>query len=334
MVLAMSGSLDERAVDWLLEHPEPAIRYLTARDVLGQRPAYDADEIVTGQWVSGLLAGQQSDGGFGEHPYHKWTGGHWRLASLAELAAPGDDPRVRAATSHVLDWLTDPRRHNRHTVINGLPRRCASMEGLGLAAACRLGYADDARCEQLARWLVEWQWPDGGWNCDVRASGRRSSLHETHSALDGLSAYAEATGAPWAASARDQAAELLLAHRVFRPMRDPAGVLHPQMLRLRFPPYWHYDVLRGLVVLARAGRATDPRTGDALDLLDSRRDADGRWHANGAWWRPSGNTGPEAVDWGRAGPNLMITLQALAVRRAADRLRLRQPAGPRRGAGS
>jgi hypothetical protein len=332
----MVETLDEQAVGWLLEHREPAIRYLTARAVLGEQPAYDPAEIVRGRLVSGLLAGQQPDGGFGDRHYAKWTGAFWRLASLAELAAPCDDPRVAAAVSHILDYLTAPSRHRRITVIDGLTRRCASVEGLGLAAACRLGYADDPRCEQLARWLVEWQWPDGGWNCDPHASGRRSSFHETHSPIDGLSAYADATGADWAAAARDRAAELVLAHRVFRPMGDPDGVMHTQMVRVRFPPYWHFDVLRGLVVLARAGRVRDPRTGDALDLLDTRRDDEGRWHADGAWWRAPGTSGParEVVDWVRRGPNPMITLQALLVRRAAGRLQLRQPDASRRGAGS
>jgi hypothetical protein len=35
--------------------------------------------------------------------------------------------------------------------------------------------AADPRAELLAYSLVAWQWPDGGWNCDLGASGRRSS---------------------------------------------------------------------------------------------------------------------------------------------------------------
>ena len=64
-------------------------------------------------------------------------------------------------------------------VIDGLARRCASQEGNALAVACRLGMAHDPRAELLARSLAGWQWPDGGWNCDPRASGRRSSFHES-----------------------------------------------------------------------------------------------------------------------------------------------------------
>jgi hypothetical protein len=74
-------------------------------------------------------------------------------------------------------------------VVDGLARRCASQEGNALAVACRLGMAGDPRAELLARSLVGWQWPDGGWNCDVRASGRRSSFHESLPPAWGLHEY-------------------------------------------------------------------------------------------------------------------------------------------------
>jgi hypothetical protein len=53
-----------------------------------------------------------------------------------------------------------------------------------------------------------------------------------------------------------------------------------------------------------------------------RRRADGRWQPGGSWWRPPGATGlrsspVEVVDWGRSGPNEMLTLNALRVLKAA-----------------
>ena len=79
-------------------------------------------------------------------------------------------------------------------MVDGLARRCASQEGNALAVACRLGLADDPRAELLARSLAGWQWPDGGWNCDRRASGRRSSFHESLPPAWGLHEYWLATG--------------------------------------------------------------------------------------------------------------------------------------------
>lgn len=320
------GTPDDRAVAWLLDEGGPAVRLLSRRDVLGGPPAEPPDDVLADDLVAGLLAGQEHDGGFGVHPYRKWSGGFWRLVSLAELGTPGDDPRVLALVSHVLTWLTGPTRHTRDRVVDGLTRHCATQDGLGLAAVCRLGHAGDPRAEQLARWLVRWQWPDGGWNCDVRANGRRSSVHETHGPIDGLVAYSDATGATWARESADAAVELLLDHRVLEAVRPAAAgeVLHPSMLRLRYPAYWHYGLLRGLVVLARAEAVGDPRTAGARDRLYARRATDGRWPSDGAWWRRPGAHGSnvEVVDWGRAHDNAMLTLQALIVRRAAGDLDL------------
>jgi hypothetical protein len=312
------------AVAWLLASEEPAVRYLTRRDLLDDHDgaAADRDRVLEGPKARGLLAGQQPDGGFGVHPYRKWIGAHWRLVSLVELAAPAGEPRLLAAAATVLDWLTGPGHRRQVRVIDGLARRCASQEGNALAVACRLGMAADPRAELLARSLVEWQWPDGGWNCDLRASGRRSSFHESLPPAWGLHEYGLATGAAWAKEAAARAAELFLAHRLFRSLSD-GEVIDRRWLALHYPPYWHYDVLQALLVLSRLGRAGDPRTGEALELLVRRRRPDGRWQPGGVWWRPPGSRpGPapvEVVDWGRSGPNELLTLNALRVLKAAGR---------------
>jgi hypothetical protein len=112
-----------------------------------------------------------------------------------------------------------------------------------------------------------------------------------------------------------------LSHRLFRSLSD-GEVIDRRWLALHYPPYWHYEVLQALLILSRLGRAGDPRAGDALELLLRRRRADGRWQPGGCWWRPPGSTrtgsGPvEVVDWGRSGPNEMLTLNALRVVKAA-----------------
>jgi hypothetical protein len=306
------------AVAWLIEADEPAIRYLARRDLLGEDALDDAAAILDGPKVKALFAGQQPDGGFGYHPYCKWGGAHWRLVSLVELAVPAGEPRALAAAETVLRWLTSPGRAKSLRVINGLVRRCASMEGNALAVCSRLGLSRDPRVEQLARSLIEWQWPDGGWNCDDRASGRSSSFHESLPPMWGLHEFAAATGAAWAGDAAERTAEMFLAHRLFRSLRT-GKVLREQWLAPRYPPYWHYDVMQGLLILSRMGRADDPRAADALEVVESLRAADGRWAPSGYWWKlgdGKGNT--DVVDWGHGGPNELLTLNALRVLKAAE----------------
>jgi hypothetical protein len=116
-------------------------------------------------------------------------------------------------------------------------------------------------------------------------------------------------------------AELFLRHRFFR-SETTGRVLDPEWLKLHYPLYWHYDILQGLLILARAGRLNDPRADEALGLIESKRCPDGTWHVEGCYRKPrdKARSNIEVVDWGRRGPNEMITLNALRMLKAAGRI--------------
>lgn len=315
----MPDRLSQKAIDWLLASDEPAIRRLTRLDVLLESPG--GESILDGDKVAALFAGQSEDGGFGVHPYKKWMGAHWRLVSLVELGVPSGEPRAVRSAGTVLDWLTGDEHRSHIITVDGLTRRCASQEGNALAVCSRLGLAEDPRTRLLADSLIEWQWPDGGWNCDVGATGRRSSFHETLPPAWGLHEYAAVTGDAAAAAAARRAAELFLEHRLFRAL-ETGEVIHRSWIALHYPPYWHYDILQALLVLTRLGLIDDLRCEDAFEVLERRRLADGRWRPGGYWWyEPEKSTGRvDVVDWGRSAPNEMITLNALRVMASAGRL--------------
>jgi hypothetical protein len=296
-------------VEWLLASPEPAVAYLTRRDLLGEDVSEQADEILAGPIVSTLL-----DFDLDAHAYKKWQGAHWRLVSLVELGIPPGEERALAAADHVLAWLTGDGHRRRIQTIDGLVRRCGSQEGNALAVCCRLGLADDPRVELLATSLVEWQWPDGGWNCDKRATGRRSSFNESLPPMWGLHEYFLATGETAARDAAHRTAELLLEHRVFRSL-STGEVIHPGWLLAHYPPFWHYEMPQALLILARMGLAGDPRADEAVDVLHSLRRGDGTWRARRTWWRPPGSPGSnvEAVDWGQTAAHQLVTLNALRI---------------------
>jgi hypothetical protein len=92
-------------------------------------------------------------------------------------------------------------------------------------------------------------------------------------------------------------------------------LVHPRLLELRWPPYWHYGLLPGLLALDAAGRLDDPRVAPAFDRLRELRGGDGRWHPTGRWWGGPGSKGSnvEIVEWGRAGETAMLTIGALSV---------------------
>jgi hypothetical protein len=312
--------MTDDAVVWLLASDEPAIRHLTRRWLLGQPETAAAVRRERKQITDGPIIRTLLDfPGKEVHPYRKWTGLHWRLASLADLGLPPGNAAADAALDRELEWLTGKQRRAAIKPVRGLYRSHASLDANGLYAASRLGHATDERAKLLATSLAEWQWPDGGWNCDVGASGRRSSFHESWVPMLALAAYHQATDDRDALAVARRGAELLLEHRLFRTLGSGKPI-RPHFVALHWPAYWHYDVLAGLRVLRSLDLLADERASDALHLLESRRLPDGRFRPGGTWWQPSGTRTPDAVDWGRNGPSPVLTLHALAVLKDAGRV--------------
>jgi hypothetical protein len=313
---APAAALDAAAIEWLLASDEPGIRLQARHDLLAEAADDDAARVLDGPWMQALLGGQETGGGFGVGVYGKWTGAHWRLVSAVELGCPAGEPRALAAYETVLEWLLGDSHRRNVRQVEGLYRRCGSQEGNALTVGVRLGLADDERVALLARSLVGWQWPDGGWNCDRHSGVSHSSFNETVTPLGGLAVFATATGDAAAAAASRRAAELLLDHRVYR-SHTTGEVGNPNWLELRYPPYWRYDVVQGMLMLRRAGALPDGRAADAAALLRSRQWADGRWHLAGTpMWSAGGRTYREAAAWERSGASQMLTLNALRVLRA------------------
>ncbi len=337
---AVNGSNDA-AVQWLLRSEDPSVRYFTLTELLNTPESSAVAEatrklIPRGARVRALLTGQQADGGFGVHPYQKWTGAHWRLVSLVELGIPRRYPKAVRATDLVLKWLLSESHVRRVPRIEGRYRRCASQEGNALAVCSILGLSDDPRVVKLAESLVSWQWPDGGWNCDRRAEAWHSSFNESLSTMWGLSEFHKASGDKDSRIAAEKAAEFFLKHRLFRSCRTgavrPPETFHSRVHRLvhpwtsiHYPLYWHYDILQALLILSRTIRLDDPRTRDALDLVESKRGPDGSWRPEAYYWKLRRKptkvniSNIDVVDWGRNSPNEFITLNALRVFKAAGR---------------
>jgi hypothetical protein len=131
--------------------------------------------------------------------------------------------------------------------------------------------------------------------------------------LEGLLEYERALGsAPEIAAARRRAEEYLLERGLFR-RRSTGEVAHPAFLELAFPPRYHYDVLRGLDYFrdAHPGVQPDARIGDAVHLIESRRQADGRWLLDRAYDEAL----PLAFGESAGEPSRWNTLRALRVLR-------------------
>jgi hypothetical protein len=179
----------------------------------------------------------------------------------------------------------------------------------------------------VARLLAE-QLPDGGWNCEAANGSTRSSFNTTICVLEALLEHERAgggspealdTSAPkgrgqGVTAARLRGQEYLLERRLFR-RRSTGEVIERDRkgdaawTRFAFPTWWHYDVLRGLEYLRRAGVTPDERVAEAIKLVASKRDGDGRWPLETRY----PGVMPVEIDEGEGQPSRWNTLRALRV---------------------
>lgn len=153
-------------IDALLNAPEPAGRFKVLRNVLGERPESAEvkrvqDQVRSSSCVQRLLSQRTADGTIPTHPYAKWNGAHWVLATLADIGYASADNSLIPLREQIYGWLLSNGHRRNIPVTHGRARRCASQEGNAVYAQLKLGLAE-ARTKELARSLHKWQWPDGG----------------------------------------------------------------------------------------------------------------------------------------------------------------------------
>ena len=269
-------------LDWLLDS-DPAIRWQVLRDLAhapAEEVAIERARIITTGWGARLLALQDADG--------QWAGGacfpaHWRpedpgqpwvstLPTLQLLYDFGIDPDsdvIRRAITQIRDncrW-----EHAGQPFFGGEVEPC--INGRTVTLGIYFGQNMDALVERLLGEQLE----DGGWNCEAENGSVRSSFATTINVLEGLLAHERATGgsAP-SIAARRKGEEYLLERRLFR-RKSTGQVVNPSWLQFSFPVRWHYDVLRALEYFRSAGGTPDPRLGEAIRLLQDKRQPDGTW---------------------------------------------------------
>jgi hypothetical protein len=318
----------EKVVEGLLNSTEPSIRLRTREEILGE-PASSSvvrelqKEVRSSERVRQLLSELRGDG-LQCHPYSKWFGAHWILATLADLRYPKGDRSLIPLREQVYEWLLSKGHMeyaSRHVLydgpyrtVRGLVRAHASMEGNAVYYLHALGLSDD-RTSALAERIVDWQWPDGGWNCDRSSKAHTSSFTESLLPLRGLAYHAAARGLYKDSVIR--AGEYFLERKLFRRKRD-GRVISGRFTKLHYPCYWHYDVLFGLKVMKEAGLIADERCTDAISLLRSKRLGDGGFPAEEAYYQATQRRSSRRslVGWGGVSQmrmNEFVTCDALSV---------------------
>jgi hypothetical protein len=237
------------------------------------------------------------------------------LLLLRELGLDPASPEAQRAVGRVRDHVTwqgcGPPDCDTNPFFAGEVEPCIN----GQVAASGAYFGHDVGAI-VARLLGD-QLPDGGWNCEAANGSTRSSFNTTICVLEALLEYERAgAGSPELTTARLRGQQYLLERGLLRRRstgetidRDRKG--GAAWSRFAFPTWWHYDVLRGLEYLRRAGVTPDARVAEAIALVASKRDRDGSWRLE------TSHPGrmPVEMDEREGRPSRWNTLRALRVLR-------------------
>jgi hypothetical protein len=303
-------------IQWLLDS-DPSIRWQAMRDLIGapaEEVAAERARVATEGAGAQLLALQGADGSWAGAAWNRgWDSTMHVLSLLRELGLDPASDEARRAVGPVRDRVTwqgcGPQECDGNAFFEGEVEPCIN----GQVAASGAYFGQDV--QRIVDRLLGEQLPDGGWNCEAANGSTRSSFNTTICVLEALLEYGLAGGSSAEVTeARLRGQEYLLERRLLR-RRSTGEVIERDRkggaawTRFAFPTWWHYDVLRGLEYLRRAGVAPDERVAEAIDLVASKRDGDGRW--------PLENQHPGTmaveVDEGEGRPSRWNTLRALRV---------------------
>lgn len=296
----------DTTIEWLLEKDNPSVRCFALRHLL-DRPEEDGEvraarrAIMRTEPVKAILAAQSPEGywakaGWGYSPKYRST--DWTILFLAELGADGRNRQVRRGCDYVLEHAQAV--HGGFSAMAGVQPSGAvtCLNGNLIWALIALGYGTDERVGRAVDWLASVVMGEGverwyvstvsgpGYECGVNlnqpcAWGAVKSLR----ALANLPPTLQSNKIKRAAR---QTAEFLLSRDLAKADYPYTGRVSGEWFKFGFPLSYTSDVLEAMLALGEAGYGRDPRLKNAVELILSRRNAEGRWvlkHSlNGKMW--------------------------------------------------
>lgn len=291
--------LNEDPTDWLLVEDNPSVRYYTLVDLL-EKPENNFEvkmtkEKVMQRGVVPKILAKQENGGYWGIPedYYirsKYKGTSWQFIILAELGADGTDQRIKDTCEFILKNAQDPQSGAFSYLSSkkggGDPKKILPCFTANMVwSLIRFGYFKDIRVQKGIEWLLKHQrfddmideapegWPYERWE---KCWGR----HTCHSIIvKALKAFSEIPEHEKTSEIDDyinMGSEFMLKHHIYKRSHDLSRIADEKWLDLGFPLMWDFDILEVLGILTSLGYK-DNRMQDALDILVSKQDEDGKW---------------------------------------------------------
>ncbi len=315
--------LGDKALNWLLEPDEPAVRAQALVGLCGADPS--SPEVVQARRrameegpTAAILDQQEDHGGWEPDRDYYSRGTLATMPVLAQLGADPSDERIGRACARALSLIPE---HGHFLTGCGQPAN--------LWALARFGWTDDPRFIRACHYtMARYRLEDG--SRVGRLRWQRGTCFGKHpcfmavvkmvwllSVLRGNPAF------PWAETLLAASVEFLLHHHVYLSSRKLKPVRR-EWADFACPVLCcDTDALDLLAAVCHAGACDDPRVIPAVQLVLSKRDNNGRWSLDHSYSPSDGGTAMRAktvgnvkmairADVGRLGrPSKWVTLKAM-----------------------
>ncbi len=323
--------MTDLVLNWLLEKENPSVRYFALKYLL-DRSEEDREvqaarrAIMKSESVEKILAAQKKEGywvkaGSGYSPKYRST--VWQIIFLAELGADGRNRQVKRGCDYLLTHA-QASHGGLSATANATPSGAIHcLDGNLIWSLVSLGYAQDERLRRAVDWLAgaitgedfdSWyatSVPGPGFRCAAN-SGLPCAWGAVKS-LRALAALPQGMRSPRVEAATRMAAEFLLSRDLAKADYPYYERISGEWFKFGFPLSYTSDVLEALLALSEAGYGDHPRLKNAIELMLSKRDADGRWRLrhslNGKMWADIEAKGK---------PSKWVTLRAWRVLKAVN----------------
>ncbi|MBN1682153.1 nitrogen fixation protein NifH [Candidatus Bathyarchaeota archaeon] len=308
--------------EWLLEENNPSVRYFTLRDILNYSEK-DKELIIMKKEIPKdkrilKIFNKQKLEGYWEDPNRpylpKYKSTYWQIMILSQLGLEKSDERVSKACEFIFQFQLDEGGFSSYEKPWSKEKirenEMSCLTGNVIASLIRLGYIEDKRVWNALKWLIEIQNIDGGWLCPywkAHIKDKHGCFMGTITPLDAFSEVPSERRTPEMLSAINRGVEFLLMHKLYKADHHDYRIINNNWLKLGFPTFF-YDILRGLTVVTKLGFNKDERLKDALEVLLSKQDNEGRWILEST---PIGRMHTTLESKGK--PSKWITLNALKV---------------------
>jgi hypothetical protein len=284
--------------DWLLEKDNPSVSYFTLVDLLGK--SQNNTEVITAKHsimengAVPVILGEQEAGGYWGIPQDfyvraKYKGTGWNIITLAELGADNGDERIHRAGEFILNNSQDRQSggfaySSDNNGSGDHARVIPCLTGNMVFSLIRFGFLDDPRVQKAIDWIVKYQrFDDGegvapkGWLYDryKQCWGKHTCMMGVVKTLKALAEIPPHKRSKAISTTIEHGVEYLLKHHLYKQSHNPALVAKKDWIHFGFP-LWNTDALEMLGILTRLGYH-DPRMQDAVELISSKQDEQGRW---------------------------------------------------------